>query len=116
MPDGFTESFRRYLGSPKDTKEDAIIRAAHYLATSWEFITIYDANRSVYGIEDTKDEIDRQVLQHRDLAGVREMMSPDSKLWHFVNIIGQLRFQQRWARTPRRSSTTWGSTVTAAAG
>ncbi|KUE73222.1 haloacid dehalogenase [Candidatus Methanomethylophilus sp. 1R26] len=106
MPDGFTESFRRYLGSPKDTKEDAIIRAAHYLATRWEFITIYDANRSVYGIEDTKDEIDRQVLQHRDLAGVREMMSPDSKLWHFVNIIGQLRFQQRWARTPRIPKTT----------
>lgn len=106
MPEDFTKGFEEYLFSEKSSREDAVIRAAHYLATRWEFQKIYDANRSVYGIEDTRMEIDKQISQHENLAGVREMMSPDSDLWHFVDVVGQLRFQQRWARSPRIPKTT----------
>ncbi len=103
---GFRRRFEEYLVSMKDSHEDAIIRAAHYLATKWEFDTIYDVNRSVYGIEETKVEIEEQIDQHRDLAGVSSMVDRDSGLSKFINIVGQLRFQQRWSRTPRIPKTT----------
>ena len=101
----FRRRFEEYLNGPKDTREDAVIRAAHYLATRWEFNVIYDANRSLYGIEDTRREIDEQIEQHADLAGVRQLMA-DKRSFDFVDVFGQLRFQQRWARTPRIPNTT----------
>ncbi|MCL2032022.1 MAG: HD domain-containing protein [Methanomassiliicoccaceae archaeon] len=96
----FRSRLEDYLWSEKKSKEDDIIRAAHYLATNWEFKTIYDANRSMYGIEGTKKEIDEQISQHQDLIGVRKQ-TEDQSTFDFIDLIGQLRFQQRWARTPR---------------
>ncbi|MDR1404507.1 MAG: HD domain-containing protein [Candidatus Methanoplasma sp.] len=101
----FKSRLEEYLRSDKKSKEDAIIRAAHYLATRWEFKMIYDANRSMYGIENTKKEIDEQILQHCDLIGVKKQME-DENTFDFIDLIGQLRFQQRWARTPRIPKTT----------
>ena len=100
---GFRERFRMYLECDPDSKEDAIIRAAHYLATRWEFDLIYDSNRSLYGISNTRREIDDQIKQHEDLVGVREL---NESAFDFIDLIGQLRFQQRWARTPRIPHTT----------
>ena len=102
---GFRARFDEYLGDPKSTPEDAVIRAAHYLATRWEFNLIYDSNRSLYGIEGTRREINEQIEQHTDLIGVREIMATE-ETFDFIDLIGQLRFQQRWARTPRIPKTT----------
>lgn len=102
---GFRSRFEAYLDDPKSTREDAVIRAAHYLATRWEFNLIYDSNRSLYGIEATRAEIDEQIKQHTDLIGVREIMSTE-ETFDFIDLVGQLRFQQRWARTPRIPRTT----------
>lgn len=103
---GFRDRFSEYLSSDLDSKEDAVIRAAHYLATRWEFDLIYDSNRSLYGIDDTRKEIGDQIGQHVDLFGVREILSNTSETFNFIDLIGQLRFQQRWARTPRIPKTT----------
>lgn len=100
---GFRERFQTYLECDPDSKEDAIVRAAHYLATRWEFNLIYDSNRSLYGISNTRREIDDQIKQHEDLIGVREL---NESAFDFIDLIGQLRFQQRWARTPRIPHTT----------
>ncbi len=97
----FRQRFIDYLADGMDSLEDEIVRAAHYLATRWEFNLIYDSNRSLYGIDITRQEIDDQVDQHKDLKGVREMATDRSATFNFVDLIGQLRFQQRWARTPR---------------
>ncbi len=102
---GFRDRFIAYLDSDKDSLEDRIVNAAHYLATRWEFRLIYDSNRSLFGIEKTRREIDEQIGQHMDLYGVREVMSFD-RTYDFIDLIGQLRFQQRWARTPRMPKTT----------
>ncbi|MCL1810693.1 MAG: HD domain-containing protein [Methanomassiliicoccaceae archaeon] len=102
---GFRSKLEDYLSSDKRSKEDDIIRAAHYLATKWEFKTVYEANRSMYGIENTKKEIEEQILQHLDLIGVKKQMD-DENTFDFIDLIGQLRFQQRWARTPRIPKTT----------
>ena len=97
----FRARFLEYLRNDPDSKEDEIVRAAHYLATRWEFELIYDSNRSLYGIDITRQEIDEQIDQHKDLKGVGQMATDRSATFNFVDLIGQLRFQQRWARTPR---------------
>ena len=104
--EGFRDRFREYLYSPRDRREDGIIDAAHYLATKWEFDTIYDVNRSVYGIEKTRRSIYDQVGKFGYLAGVEDIVDSSSGLNRFVNTVGQLRFQQRWSRTPRVPKTT----------
>ncbi|MDO5861797.1 MAG: HD domain-containing protein [Thermoplasmata archaeon] len=101
----FRQRLIDYLDSEKDSREDKVIRAAHYLATRWEFNLIYDSNRSLYGIEATRGEIDEQIYQHMDLVGVSEIMASEDT-FNFIDLIGQLRFQQRWARTPRIPKTT----------
>ncbi len=102
----FRTRFIEYLGKDYKSREDDIIRAAHYLATRWEFNLIYDSNRSLYGIDITREEIDEQIDQHKDLAGIKEITTERSTTFNFIDLIGQLRFQQRWARTPRIPKTT----------
>jgi putative hydrolase of HD superfamily len=103
---GFRQRLIEYLDSESRSLEDEIVRAAHYLATRWEFNLIYDSNRSIYGIDVTRQEIDEQIGQHSDLAGISEITTERSNAYNFVDLIGQLRFQQRWARTPRIPKTT----------
>jgi Predicted hydrolases of HD superfamily len=96
--------FVKYLRGDRNTKEDRIIRAAHYLATYWEFRLIKDLNSSLYAIRETEKDIENELDIHKDLHGVSEIML--SRSFGLVDLFGQLRFQQRWARTPRVPKTT----------
>ncbi len=80
--------------------EKKILRASHYLATNWEFQIIYDLNSNVYGIDETKRNIENQIEEHADLAGVQKI-NLKKKTSDFLDFVGQLRFQQRWAQCPR---------------
>jgi len=99
--------FYEYLISDEPQIEKKILSAAHYLATKLEFDLIYDWSKRLYGIEKTKTEINSQIGEHRDLKSVEEMLAsrelPDRQkgLYGFVAMVGQLRFQKRWAQTPR---------------
>ena len=105
MEKGFRERFERYLKSSVMSKEDRIIKAAHYLATSWEFKLVYNANPTMYGIDRTKGDIERQIREYADISGViRLFFGKDA--FDFIDLCGQLRFQQRWARVPRIPQTT----------
>lgn len=53
-----------------------------------------------YGIENTKARIDNELEEHYDLLGVQKI-ALEKKTYNFVDLVGQLRFQQRWAHTPR---------------
>lgn len=81
-------------------KEKKILRAAHYLASQWEFGLIYHFNQGIYGIEETKQDIDSEIEDHFYLAGVQKL-ALKGKSSKFVDLIGQLRFQKRWAQSPR---------------
>ena len=51
----FGENFRRYLFDGNYARfEKRILKAAHYLATNWEFQIIYNTAPFVYGIDKTK--------------------------------------------------------------
>ena len=52
--------------------EKRIISAAHYLATYWEFQFIYKVSSDMYGIEETKKEIENRLEDFYDLIGVQK--------------------------------------------
>ncbi len=98
---GFRENLESYLFNPHYSRfEKRVLKAAHYLATNWEFQIIYHAAPFVYGIDKTKEEIENQIEDHYDLIGVQKI-SLRKKSFGFIDLCGQLRFQQRWAQSPR---------------
>jgi putative hydrolase of HD superfamily len=62
-------------------------------------------NMGMFNIEQTKDDIYGKISKHIDLPGVVKALT-DKGTKDFIDIFGQLRFQQRWARTPRIPKTT----------
>jgi putative hydrolase of HD superfamily len=99
----FFKDFRGYLFLQNHPLEKKILRAAHYLATNWEFRIIYNLNKGMYGLENTKEAIENELKEHIDLIGVKKLLS--GRINEFIEYVGQLRFQQRWAQTPRLPET-----------
>jgi putative hydrolase of HD superfamily len=104
----FFGRFERYLfDAPYRAKEKRILRAAHYLATQWEFRIIHQLNPFIHGIERTREEIEERIESCRDLTGVKRLLpgasvsSPDEEIYGFIDLCGQLRFQRRWSGVPR---------------
>ncbi len=98
---GFLQKLNDYLYIPEySQKEKRILRAAHYLATSWEFAIIHNMNKGIYGLEETRSNIANEVEEFYDLAGVQKYVL-GKKTRNFMDLVGQLRFQQRWAQSPR---------------
>jgi putative hydrolase of HD superfamily len=89
-----------FFSNAVNTPEKKILRAAHYLATNWEFAIIYRLNEGLYGLDETKAAIENQIEEHFDLAGVQKL-TLGKKTSNFLDLVGQLRFQQRWAQSPR---------------
>lgn len=102
IDEDFFASFKEYfLQQGYLSREKRILKAAHYLATNWEFRIVYRMNKDVVvGIEDTKTEILNQIEDHYDLIGVQKV-SLGGKTQKFIDLVGQLRFQKRWAQSPR---------------
>ena len=98
---GFYDKFKTYLfDASYCALEKRILKASHYLATNWEFSIIYNMNLNIYGLEETRTEIANEIEEHYDLAGVQKL-SLGKKTKNFLDLVGQLRFQQRWAQSPR---------------
>ncbi|MBN1754778.1 HD domain-containing protein [bacterium] len=102
MLDGvFMDKLTSYFSNDEEwVYEKRLVKAAHDLATIWEFRVIYDLNRHYYGIEETKEAIESKIDDHYDLHSVRELLL-NRRYYGFVDLLGQLRFQQRWTKTPR---------------
>jgi putative hydrolase of HD superfamily len=101
----FKENFNKYFFDHNYAKiEKRILKAAHYMATNWEFKIIYHTSPFIYGIEETKESIENQIEDHYDLIGVQKI-SLEKKSFGFIDLCGQLRFQERWAHSPRLPKT-----------
>jgi len=101
ISDGFFQRMRRYLFEPDySCNEKRILKASHYLATSWEFNIIYRLNEGFFGLEETKRNIEARLDELADIDGVKQLVF-NKKVKDFLDLVGQLRFQQRWAQTHR---------------
>ncbi len=99
--DGFKDKFLRYFTDKNYCKtEKAILKTAHYLATYYEFKLIYEFNKCIYGIEKTKEDIMSKKDRYCSMRGAKEIISNEN-IYNFLNLCGQLRFQNRWAQSPR---------------
>ena len=93
--------FKNYFQEESYSREEKkILKAAHYLATRWEFNIIYNSGHKFYGIEKTKINIENELEDHYGLTGVQKI-ALGKKTYGFVDLCGQLRFQKRWAQSPR---------------
>lgn len=101
LPGDFAAKFIRYFEDQQySATERKILKAAHYLATDWEFQSIYRFNAHIFGVEETKARIENELEEHADLVGVQKI-NLRRRTRHFIDLVGQLRFQQRWAQSPR---------------
>lgn len=100
LDENFQKRFTDYYLKQPNTLERRILRAAHYLATQWEFKIIYHTAPFIYGIDKTKENIENQIEDHYDLIGVQKILL-GKKSFGFIDLCGQLRFQKRWAHIPR---------------
>ena len=106
LPGAVVKRFRDYHHFQTPSLERRILKSAHYLATKWEFDFILHWSAGMYGIDETRQEIEKQI-EDVDIPSAREMLlTPKaSKLWGFISLVGQLTFQKRWAQTPRMPQT-----------
>lgn len=105
IPGGFGDRFARYFTDASYcTKEKKILEAAHYWATKWEFGIIYDMCRSYYGVEQTRHEIDSKLEELERFPAFHAFVL-DKNFQAFTDLLGELRFQQRWSRSPRLPKT-----------
>jgi putative hydrolase of HD superfamily len=81
-------------------KERFILKAASYLSTRWEFSIIYQTSQFLNDIEEVKNAVDDEIEDYYELIGVRKI-ALNKKLSRFIDLSGRLRFQKRWAQTPR---------------
>ena len=81
-------------------KEKFILKAASYLATRWEFSIVYQTSSFLSDIESIKNEVEEEIEDYYELLGVRKI-ALKQKLSRFLDLSGRLRFQKRWAQTPR---------------
>ena len=102
---GFQERMRRYFTEPEFSRnERRVLKAAHFLATQWEFNILYKLCPFINGIERIRQEIQDQIEDHYDLLGVQKL-ALGRKTAAFVDLCGQLRFQKRWSQSPRIPAT-----------
>lgn len=98
----FLERFKNYLLNKNKThqKEHLILKAASYLATRWEFNIVYQTSQFLSDIEELKNSVEDEIEDYYELIGVRKIVM-NKKLARIVDLGGRLRFQKRWAQTPR---------------
>ena len=97
----FLQKFEEYLyNSDMYKKERFILKAASYLATKWEFSIVYQTSAFLSDIEDVKKSVDEEIEDYYELIGVRKI-ALNKKLAKIIDLSGRLRFQKRWAQTPR---------------
>ena len=97
----FLQKFGEFLNNSEIYKKERfILKAASYLATKWEFSIVYQTSQFLSDIEDVKKSVDEELEDYYELIAVRKI-ALNKKLSKIVDLSGRLRFQKRWAQTPR---------------
>lgn len=102
---GFFRRMKQYITDPEYAAlEKKILKAAHYYASNWEFKIIYPMNKETFDIEQVKVGTLRDLKACNTFPGFTRF-ERDKFLQDFCNLIGKLRYQQRWAKAVRLPQT-----------
>lgn len=97
----FYTRFETYLNNPTMYKKERfILKAASYMATKWEFSIVYQTSQFLNNIDRVKEAVEEEIEDYYELIGVRKM-AMNKKISKIIDLSGRLRFQKRWAQTPR---------------
>lgn len=97
----FLKKFTSYLQDNNiHKKERELLKASSYIATKWEFNIIYHSSSFLPDIDKVKQSIDEEIEDYYDFVGIQKLLL-NQKLVRVVDLAGRLRFQKRWAQTPR---------------
>jgi len=107
MGSGFTGRLKDHLSDGGESLETRIVSAAHFYITDWEFKIITQTSPANFLHSEIERSINSEQKDYMDLACIKHLKSEAGRsLKIFLDIAGQLRFQQRWShlyRIPRTS-------------
>ena len=99
-------AYHRRTPDATQSLSDRILAAAHLYASRWEFGLIAPLNSFDEEIKEIEENFNRQLIELSDIAGVPDLIpGAGTPLARMANVCGQLRFQIRWAQTPRVPAT-----------
>ena len=102
LEDGaFLARLERYFTDESFLREEReLLKAAHYMATRWEFAIVYQSSTFLADAERLKQEVEREIERYKHYRGVLDI-GLNLPLARIIDLNGRLRFQIRWAHTPR---------------
>lgn len=107
LNEAFWQRLVRYHTRPaQENLSQRILSAAHMYASRWEFSLIKPLNSFDEEIKEIELSFNKRLMALKDVKGADELLAGHSTaLARMANLCGQLRFQIRWAQTPRVPST-----------
>ncbi|WP_291950156.1 HD domain-containing protein [Campylobacter sp.] len=96
----FLKRYENFLQGKDYTKERLILKAASYFATRWEFNIVYQTSSFLHDIDEIKAKVEEELEDYYELIGARKI-ALNQKIAKIIDLSGRLRFQKRWAQTPR---------------
>jgi len=97
----FLNKFEQFLTDENMYKKERfILKASSYMATKWEFGIVYQTSQFLSDIDEVKKEVEEEIEDYYELIGIRKI-ALNKKLAKVIDLSGRLRFQKRWAQTPR---------------
>lgn len=77
-----------------------ILDAAHIYSSYWEFQIVRLANPNIYQNIKIETDLLDDISKYSKFEGIRKLTTRHT-ISNFVDLVGQMRFQIRWAQTPR---------------
>lgn len=100
------EQLQSYLlEDTNDSLTRRVLDASHIYTSLWEFRIIRRCDPDYYQNPGIERKLAEEVNSYSDLIGIKKILS-GNKINHFIDLCSQLRFQVRWAQTPRVPRTT----------
>lgn len=89
-----------YLLQEEDSLAVKILNASHIYASYWEFQIIKLSNPRSYQNKIIENKLLEDIATFEDLEGIKRLLT-NNNIINFIDLCSQLRFQIRWAQTPR---------------
>ncbi|EAK0811831.1 HD domain-containing protein [Campylobacter sp. IFREMER_LSEM_CL292] len=96
----FLKRYELFLQGKDCAKERLVLKAASYFATRWEFNIVYQTSSFLSDIDEIKAKVEEELEDYYELIGARKI-ALNRKISKIIDLSGRLRFQKRWAQTPR---------------